>query len=162
MVDSESYKKYKDAPQPQLPFGRPGVTNVHNGAVFIGTEGWVIVSYEKLVTSPASLADSVIGPNEIHLPDSALSSIPDGMSKGHQQVATAGHHQNWLKAIRGGPKPVGDIEGAVRSDLVSLLSELCVRTGQSLQWDPKKQTILGNETARKMIKRPMRAPWGVA
>jgi predicted dehydrogenase len=162
LVDSESYRKYEDAPHPEMPWGRPGVTNVHNGAVFIGTEGWVIVSYEKAVTSPSSLMQSTIGPNEIHLPDSSLAAIPEGMSKGHQEVATAAHHQNWMRAIRGGMAPVGDIEGAVRSDLVSNLAELCVRTGKSLRWDPLEETIMGNDEARKMIARPMRAPWRVA
>lgn len=161
MLDNRSYKKYRDAPQPEMPFGRPGVTNLHNGAVFIGTEGWAIAAYEKLVTHPPSLADSVISPKEIHLPDSSLPAIPEGMNKGHQQAATAAHHQNWIKAIRGGTKPVGDIEGAVSSDLVSLLSELCIRTGQSLRWDPVKQTIMDNDIARMMIRRPMRSPWGV-
>jgi hypothetical protein len=77
-------------------------------------------------------------------------------------VATAAHHQNWIRAIRAGTPGVGDIEGAVRSDLVSNLSELCVRTGKSLRWDPRKETITGNHAARKMMARPMRAPWGVA
>lgn len=158
-VDNETYRKYNDAPHPEMPWGRRGVTNVHNGAVFIGTEGWVIVSYEKVAANPASLIDSVIGPNEIHLPDTALSSIPAGMPLGHQEVATAGHHQNWIQCIRGGGQPVGEIEGAVSSDLVSLLSELSVRTGASLGWDPVKQTVVGNEAARKMMARPMRAPW---
>lgn len=158
-VDNVTYRGIEDAPHPEMPFGRPGVTNVHNAAVFMGTEGWVMVAYEKVVTNPAALMDSVIGPNEIHLPDTALAAIPAGMPVGHQQVATAGHHQNWIKAIRNGTQPVGDIEGAARSDLVSQLAELCVRTGQSLQWDPKKETIVGNDTARKMISRSMRAPW---
>ena len=162
MVDSESYRKYADAPHPEMPWGRKGVTNVHNGAVFIGTEGWVIVSYEKVVTSPETLMDSVIGPNEIHLQDSSLGAIPAGMSNGHQQVATAAHHQNWIQAIRNGTPTVGDIEGAVRSVLVSQLSELCARTGKSLRWDLKKQTIAGNDEAQKVARRPMRAPWGVA
>jgi predicted dehydrogenase len=164
MVDNETYRKYDDAPHPQAAFGfgRPGVTAVHNGAIFIGTEGWVIDAYEKTVTSPDSLMQSVIGPNEIHLPDTALTAIPEGMSKGYQQVATAGHHQNWIQAIRTGTPPIGDLESASRSDLVSNLSELCVRTGKSLQWDPRKETIVGNDEARKMIARPMRAPWGVA
>jgi predicted dehydrogenase len=162
MVDNETYRKYDDAPHPQMPFGRPGVTTVHNGAIFIGTEGWVIDAYEKTVTSPDSLLQSVIGPNEIHLPDSALAAIPEGMSKGYQEVATAGHHQNWIQAILTGKPPVSDIVGAARSDLVSTLAELCVRTGKSLQWDPRKETITGNDEARKMIARPMRAPWGVA
>ena len=157
--DNETYRKHDDAPHPEMPWGRKGVTNVANGAVFLGTEGWVIVAYEKVVTSPASLMDSSIGPNEIHLPDNALPAIPDGMSKGQQQVYTAAHHQDWIKAIRNGTKPVGDIEGAVRSDMVSQLAELCVRTGQSLRWDPKAHTIVGNEAARKMMSRPLRGGW---
>ena len=158
-VDSGSYRKYDDAPHPEMPWGRKGVTNVHNGAVFIGEEGWVIVSYEKVATNPASLMDSTIGPNEIHLPDTAIKTIPEGMSKGYQQVATAGHHQNFIEAVRGKAQPIGDIEGAVRSDLVSQLSELCARTGKSLTWDPAKETIVGNDTAKKMMSRPMRGPW---
>ena len=162
MVDSETYRKYTDAPHPEMPWGRKGVTNVENGAVFIGSEGWVIVSYEKVAASSDAILNSVIGPSEIHLPDTALASIPDGMSKGHQQVATAAHHQNWIKAIRNGTKPVGDIEGAAQSDLVSNLSELCIRTGDGLEWDPRKETIKGNDAARKLISRPMRDPWKVA
>jgi Oxidoreductase family, NAD-binding Rossmann fold/Oxidoreductase family, C-terminal alpha/beta domain len=158
-VDSLTYGTYTDAPQPEMPWGRKGVTKVHNGAVFIGTEGWVIVSYEKVSTSPSTLMDSVIGPNEIHLPDSALASIPAGMPRGHQEVATAGLHQNWIQAIRNGSQPVGDIESAVRSDMISQLVELCVRTGQSLRWNPEKKTIEGNDQARKMMSRSMRGPW---
>ena len=137
-------------------------TKLPNGAVFVGTEGWVIVNYGKVVTHPASLMDSVIGPNEIHLHDSALASIPEGLPKGFQQTLTAGHHQDWIRAIRTGSPVADDIESAFRSDMVSQLSDLCIRTGQPVRWDPKKETIVGNEAARKMIKRPMRAPWGVA
>lgn len=158
-VDNDTYRSYSEAPHPEMPWGRKGVMNVHNAAVFMGTEGYVMVSYEKVVTSPASLMDSVIGPGEIHLPDTALPSIPEGMLKGHQQVATAGHHQNWIHGIKTGQAPVGDIEGAVRSDLVSHLAELVVRTGQGLTWDPVKRTIVGNDAARKMMSRPIRGGW---
>jgi hypothetical protein len=162
MVDDGTYRQYEDAPHPEMPWGRKGVTNVHNGAVFIGSEGWVIVSYEKVVTHPPNLMESEIGPNEIHLPDSSLASIPAGMPRGQQQVSTAAHHQNWIHAIRNGTPPVCGIETAVRSDLISQLAELCVRTGASLRWDPKQETIVGNEAARRMIRRPMRKPWQVA
>jgi len=84
------------------------------------------------------------------------------MPKGFQQTLTAGHHQDWIRAIRTGSPVADGIESAVRSDLVSQLSELCIRTGQAVRWDPVKETIIGNEAARKMIKRPMRAPWQVA
>ena len=133
-----------------------------NGSVFVGSEGWVIVNYGKVVTHPASLMDSVIGPDEIHVRDSALDRVPEGLPKGFQQTLTAGHHQNWIRAIRTGSPAVDDIESAFRSDMVSQLAELCIRTGQPVRWDPTKQTIVGNESAPKMIKRPMREPWGVA
>lgn len=161
-VDNVSYQNYAEAPHPVMPWGRKDVTNVHNGAVFIGSEGWVIVSYEKVVAHPASLLDSTIGPREIHLPDTALPNVPQGMPKGHQQVATAAHHQNWIRAIRGETRAVGDVEGAVHSDLVSLLSELCVRTGAGLTWDPRQLTIEGNEAARRMIRRPLRGNWALS
>jgi hypothetical protein len=127
--------------------------------VFVGEEGWVIVNYGKVVTHPASLMDSGVGPNEIHIRDSALEKIPEGLPKGFQQTLTAAHHQNWVRAIRTGSPTVDDIESAFRSDMISQLSELCIRTGQPVRWNPKKETIEGNDMARKMIKKPMRTPW---
>jgi hypothetical protein len=46
--------------------------------------------------------------------------------------------------------------------MVSELSDLCIRTGEPVQWDPEKETITGNDTARAMIRRAMRSPWGVS
>lgn len=160
-MDSRTYRDLPDVPQPVINSPR---TTVPNGVVFIGTEGWVLVSYGndgKVVTQPASLMESVIGPNEIHIPDSALETIPANLPKGFQQTLTAGHHQNWIRAIRTGSPVVDPIESAFRSDMISQLSQLCIRTGQPVQWDPKKETIVGNDEAKKMMKRPMRAPWGV-
>ena len=53
------------------------------------------------------------------------------------------------------------IESAFRSDMISQLSQLCILTGQPVRWDPKKETIVGNDAAKKLMKRPMREPWGV-
>jgi hypothetical protein len=160
-MDSRTYRDLTDVPQPVINPPRPGVPN---GAVFIGSEGWVVVSYGndgKVVTQPASLMESVIGPNEIHIADSALESIPANLPKGFQQTLTAGHHQNWIRAIRTGSPVVDPIESAFRSDMISQLSQLCILTGQPVRWDPKNETIVGNDAAKKLMKRPMRAPWGV-
>jgi hypothetical protein len=133
-----------------------------NGAVFVGTEGWVIVNYGMVLTSPSSLMDSVIGPNEIHLHDSALANIPEGLPKGFQQTLTAGHHQDWIRAIRTGSPVADDIESAFRLDMISQLSDLCIRTGEPVHWDPANETIAGNDMARMMMRRAMRGPWGVS
>jgi hypothetical protein len=165
-MDNNTYHGLPDAPHPPISWSMnaAGVdpTKLHNGSVFVGTEGWVIVNYGKVATHPASLMESVIGPNEIHLRDSALDKIPDNLPKGFQQTLTAGHHQNWIRAIRGGTTAVDDIESAFRSDMVSHLSDLAIRTGEPVRWDPVKETITGNEMARMMMRRPMRSPWGVA
>ncbi len=165
-MDNNTYHGLSDVPHPGVSWGRDAqgldVKKMPNGAVFIGSEGWVIVSYGRVIPHQPSLMDSVIGPNEIHLHNSALATIPEGMPKGQQQAMTAGHHQDWIRAIVTGSPVAVDIESGFRSDMISQLSELCIRTGQSVRWDPKKETIVGNDAARKMIKRPMRAPWGVA
>lgn len=155
-MDSNTYHDLPDVPHP------PELKKLPNGAVFVGSEGWVVVNYGMVVTSPASLMQSEIGEKEIHLHDSALAQIPANLPKGFQQTLTAAHHQDWVRAIRTGSPVADDIESAYRSDMVSQLSDLCIRTGQPVRWDPKKDTIIGNEAARKMMKKPMRAPWGVA
>lgn len=165
-MDSNTYHDLPDAPHPAVVWGRDAsgadLKKMPNGAVFVGTEGWVIVNYGRVITSPASMFDSVIGPTERRVADSALESIPAGLPKGFQQALTAGHHQNWIRAMRQRTPAVDDVESAFRSDMVSQLAELCIRTGEPVRWDPQRETILGNETARMMIRRPMRSPWGVS
>jgi hypothetical protein len=165
-MDSNTYQETADAPHPAFAWSMAAnqPTRMPNGAVFVGTEGWVIVNYGKVLTHPESLMTSVVGPNEKHILASALEKIPEGLPQAfqHQQVLTAGHHQNWIRAIRTGSPVVDDIESAFRSDMVSQLAEVCIRTGRPVRWDPGKETIVGNDEAKAMIQRPMRAPWGVA
>jgi len=162
-MDCNTYHELRDVPHPAAGWNfaeKEGM--MPNGTVFVGSEGWVIVTYGKVVTHPASLMDSAIGPKEIHVRDSALENVPAGLPKGLQQTLTAGHHQNWVRAIRTGSPTVDDIESAFRSDMISQLADLCIRTGAPVRWDPEKETISGNEMARMMMRRAMRSPWGVS
>jgi hypothetical protein len=163
-MDSNTYDAIADRPRPAVTWGRPGrgQDKMENGVVFVGSEGWLIVSYGRVVAEKPEVLDSVIGPNEIHLHDGAETAIPASMPRGQQQTMTACHHQNWIQAIRTGSPVADGIESAFRSDMISQLSDLCIRTGQSVRWDPEKETITGNDAARKMIRKPIRAPWGVA
>jgi hypothetical protein len=90
---------------------------------------------------PASLPTSVIGPNEIHLQRSES------------------HQLSWIDAVKTRKDPVGPIESAVRSDTISHLSNISIRTGRRIQWDSAKETIVGDDGARKLMSRPMRKPW---
>jgi hypothetical protein len=163
-MDSDTYHKEPDAPHPAIKwnFSRPEqATVMPNGAVFVGSEGWVIVGYGRVVTHPESLMQSEIGPNEKRVVDSILPTVPANLPKGLQQGLTAGHHQAWIRSIRSGGPLVDDIESAFRSDMISQLAEIAIRTGRPVRWDPKKETIVGNDEGKKMIRKYMRAPWGV-
>jgi len=111
--------------------------------IFYGTKGRVQTGRAggKFQTDPPTLKDSVIGPDEIHLP-----------------VSTH-HGQNLLDAIKTRTQPVSHITDAVRSDTISHLGDIAIRTGRRIQYDPKAETIVGDDQAARMMDRPMRAPW---
>jgi len=49
---------------------------------------------------------------------------------------------------------------AVRSDVMSHLCDIAIRTGEQITWDPVKQEIIGgSDKAKAMASRPVRAPW---
>ncbi len=165
-MDCHTYHVEADAPHPAVAWGRRSdgseQTVMQNGVVFVGSEGWVIVSYGRVLASKESLMTSTIAPGEKRVPHSGLAKLPDSLPKGQQQGFTAAHHQSWIQAIRTGGPSVDDIESAFRSDMISQLADLCIRTGAPVRWDPVAQTIVGNEMARAMMRKPMRSPWGVA
>jgi hypothetical protein len=84
---------------------------------------------------------SEIGPNEIHLYESN------------------DQRQNFLDCVRTGKPTVSPIEAAVRSDTISHLCNIVIRTGRKIRWDPNKEVIIGDEDASRMLTRSMRSPW---
>lgn len=122
----------------------PGVRDDSNAATFVGTEGWISVTYGKVLSSPESLLGSALGPGEKRLQESDS------------------HWVDFVEAVKSRKDPVGNVDSAVRSDIVSHLCEISIRTGRAIRWDPAKETIVGDEEARKRMSRPMRAPWKLA
>ncbi|MHC4362518.1 MAG: gfo/Idh/MocA family oxidoreductase, partial [Planctomycetota bacterium] len=55
--------------------------------------------------------------------------------------------------------PVSPITTAVRSDTISHLSDIAIRLGRKIIWDPVKETIIGDQVAARMLCRAMRSPW---
>jgi hypothetical protein len=54
---------------------------------------------------------------------------------------------------------VAPIEVAVRSDTLCQLSDIAMRLGRKLKWDPAKEDFAGDAEASRMLTRPMRSPW---
>ena len=115
------------------------------GVKFEGTDGWVFVKEEHLGgkpdARPKSLLEKPIGPNEVHLP----------VSNHHQQ--------NFLDCVRTRASTVAPVEVAVRSDTLCQLSDIAMRLGRKLRWDPENEKFINDAQANRMLKRPTRSPW---
>ncbi len=111
------------------------------GVVFHGTAGWVYVRRGHIDARPKSLLRSRIGPGELHL------------------EASPGHQRNFLDCVKSRRKTVSPIDVAVRSDTIAHLGNICTRLNRTIRWDPTAEEIIGDQEARRMLRRPMREPW---
>jgi len=114
---------------------------ISHGTTFIGSKGWVSVDRQGIYADPPSLLKSKIGPNEIHLYESN------------------NHRENFIDCVKSGSATVSPLEAAIRSDTISHLCNIVVRTGRKIKWDPVKEMIIGDEGASRMLTRAMRSPW---
>lgn len=115
-----------------------------NGATVIyGTEGWIYVSRQGIVTKPASLASEKIGPNQI------------------QVIRSNDHRRNLLNAIRTGQPTICGVEGAVRAQSVVQQEYISLCLGRKLRWDPVREEFIGDAEANRRLSRPMRSAWHI-
>jgi len=66
---------------------------------------------------------------------------------------------DFLGAIKSGKKPISDIEEIHHSTNVSLLGMLSYKLGRSIRWDGKKEQVIGDSEANKLLSRKYRGPW---
>lgn len=108
---------------------------------FIGSEGWVEVRRNGFDAEPKSLLKI---------------SFPEGKGKLKSSLR---HDQDFIKAVKSGKPAISPCDEAVRSDVISHLCDIAIRTGRKITWDPKNEKILGDPAAERMLTRPLRAPW---
>jgi hypothetical protein len=111
------------------------------GARFEGSEGWILISPNKFQVHPASLLESKIGPNEIHLYESG------------------DHKIDFLNCVKSRRQPAATAEIGHRSATVCHLGNIAMLLGEKLNWDPEKERFVNNEAANRMITQTMRSPW---
>jgi predicted dehydrogenase len=129
-----------------------------NGIKFIGTDGWIFVSRgneavtasdpvarlkdpQALAASDPKIIRSVIGPNEIHLPESKE------------------HHGNWLECIQSRKEPIAPVEVAHRACSACLLHHMAMKLKRKLFWDPVRERFKDDDEANGMLSRPQRPPY---
>ncbi len=108
---------------------------------FTGTEGWIGISRGGIKAEPASLLEIALKPEDVRLQES------------RNQAG------NFLDAVRRRTDPVSNIDDAVHSDNISQISDIAIRSGRKIVWDPVKEEIEGDEQASRRLTRAYRAPW---
>ena len=109
---------------------------------FVGDEGWIQVDDEtNLVTAaPASILKTRAIVNK-------------------SWADTGGHIQDWLRAVRNRTKPACHPETTHRAMTICQISNLCLRLGRKLRWDPVAERFPDDPDANRMLARARRAPW---
>ena len=77
----------------------------------------------------------------------------------HVAPAIRGHMKDLLVNIASRGKPVADIEEGCISSASSILANLSMQLGRSLTWDAASGTVVGDDEANRLLRRPYRAPW---
>jgi len=116
------------------------------GVRFIGDKGWVHVTRRGLKTNPEDLVKEKIGPEEIHLSRS---------SGDHRQ----GHRRDFLDCVKTRAQTIAPIEVGHRSATVAHLGNIAMLLGRKIRWNPKRERIVDDPMAGRMLSRAMRCPW---
>jgi predicted dehydrogenase len=111
------------------------------GATWYGEKGWINVDRGKLSASDPKILQEVIGESEIHL------------------YKSDDHWQNFIDCVISRKQTITPVDVAYRAISVALLGEIAMTTGQIIKWDPKKEEIIGNPSASRLLNRPYRQPW---
>ena len=129
-----------------------------NGIKFYGTEGWIFVTRDEMVTptdpggkpaaapqplvaSDPKILDSVIGPDGVHL------------------YKSDDQHGNWLECIKSRKAPIAPAEIGHRACSTCLIHHIAMKTRRRLYWDPVKEHFKNDDEANCMLSRPQRAPY---
>lgn len=112
-----------------------------HGTTFFGADGWISVDRRAVHASDPALLRVRLGPDDERLYDSPR------------------HDQNFIDCIRSRRATISPLEAAIRSDTISHLSDIAVRTQRKIRWDPAKEEIIGDDAASRMLDRPARGAW---
>lgn len=122
--------------------------HIPQGVRFVGETGSVHITRASLKTEPEDLRKTIIGPNEIHLPKPAGD---------HRQ----GHRRDFLDCVRTRKATIAPVEVGHRTATVAHLGNIAMLCGRKIKWDPKRERIIDDPPANRMLSRAMRSPWHI-
>jgi hypothetical protein len=114
-----------------------------HGTTFWGEGGWISVSRGFLYASPKELQKTRIREDE------------------KPAIRSSSQGGNFVESIRTRRPTINPLDSAIRSDTISHLSDIAIRLGRTLHWDPAKERIIDDRGATERLDRPMREPWTI-
>ncbi|MBL9127416.1 MAG: gfo/Idh/MocA family oxidoreductase, partial [Verrucomicrobiales bacterium] len=111
-----------------------------NGSLFVGSRGMLLADYDQLRVFPEAEFAGRPAPARW---------IPD----------SPGHHEEWLRAIRGGAPNQSPFEYGAKVTEIGLLGNVAHRVGKALEWDAARIRATNCPEADRFIHHEYRAGW---
>jgi predicted dehydrogenase len=120
-----------------------GLVLPSNGALLIGEKGKMFVpdwhaSDFKLL--PGERFEGLRGPEE---------TIP----------RSPGHHEEWIRACKGGAAALADFDYAGRMTEAVLLGNVAIRAAERIEWDAESMKVTNSPKATRFVRREYRSGW---
>jgi predicted dehydrogenase len=128
-----------------------GHNDINGGTKWIGTDGWVWVNRgNAFEASNAAWADS--------------RNLPEADRKVKLPLTEGGnpHYRNFLDSVKSRKPTVTPVEVAHHSAIPGHLGLIAMLVGRKIKWDAKKEEIIGDQEASKLLTRGYRDPWKLA
>lgn len=112
-----------------------------NAVQFIGSEGKIEVSRSFYRSDIPGLVDLELKEGDVPL------------------YRSDNHYQDWIDAIKKRSRPVSDVETGHRTASLCNIVNIGYSLERSLNWDPVRESFIGDDFANSMLSRPFRGSW---
>jgi len=119
-----------------------GHSDIKGGTKWIGTDGWVWVNRDAYDASNVDW----------------FAKIPAEQYK-VKLYASDNHQKNFIDCVKSRKPTITPVETAHHSALPGHLGLISMMVGRKIKWDVKKEQILGDPEATKLMSRPYRSPF---
>lgn len=119
-----------------------------NGILFEGTDGRFFVNRGKITGKPVEeLKDKP-------LPEGAIEKVYGGK-------VSENHTANFIEGMKSRKQPISDVWSHNRMLEICHLSNIAMRVGRELKWDPTKREIIGDDQANSFLARESRKEYAI-
>ncbi|MFT5524184.1 MAG: myo-inositol 2-dehydrogenase/D-chiro-inositol 1-dehydrogenase [Pirellulaceae bacterium] len=153
-LDPIAYRLGKDNTHPikvevSAPPAHPDVTGPWGWVKFTYADGVELILDSGEWGEPSGLEERRLTRNDL---TAAEQSKLDGIPNEEKMIGFG-------EAVKTRRQPGGNAEAAHYTSSIMHLANVAIRTGRTIQFDPKTERAIGDEEANRIINQPMRAPW---